>query len=310
MDIQNADPVELGILVAGLAIAAAFGLWQAFSRLWRARAIEDVPTAKIRSAPQGYVELIGEAQAMHGEPIVAPLSKEPCCWYRYSIESRKGGEWRMVRRETSDGLFLIRDETGECIVDPEGADVTPKTRRVWHGDAGDALTVVVSPRGAEGLRLGPVIMRSTGGLDARYRYTEEVIHSGDPLYALGDFKTLDDIDHHQSRSEITAAILREWKSHLGQLLQRFDHDRDGRIDLDEWEDARRAAAERAEAEHAEQLAHQHVHSLRATIGGGRPYLLSSLPQTGLARRYRWQAFGALLLFAVAAGALLAIWRLR
>jgi hypothetical protein len=309
MTLQNADPMELGILVAGLVAAAVFGLWQAFHRLRKARAIEDVPTAKIRSAPQGYVELVGEAQAMQGEPIIAPLSKEPCCWYRYSIESRKGGEWSMVRREASDGLFLIRDDTGECIVDPEGAEVTPKTRRVWFGDDGDALTVVVPPRGAEGLRLGPVIMRPTGGLDARYRYTEEIIHSDDPLYALGDFKTLDDIDHHQSRSEITAAILREWKADQARLLQRFDHDRDGRIDVEEWEDARRVAAQRAEAEHQEQLAHQHVHTLRAPAAGGRPYLLSSLPQTGLARRYRWQAFGALLMFLVASGALVAIWRI-
>lgn len=309
MGIQNADPMELGILVAGLVVAAAFGFYQAFRRLWKARAIEDVPTAKIRSAPQGYVELIGEAQAMLGEPIIAPLSKETCCWYRYSIESKKGGEWSMVRRETSDGLFLIRDETGECIVDPEGAEVTPKTRRVWYGDDADAWTVVVPPRGAEGLRLGPVVMRPSGGLDHRYRYTEEIIHSGDPLYALGGFKTLDDIDHHQSRSEITAAILRDWKADQGRLLQRFDHDRDGRIDLEEWEDARRAAVERAEEEHSEQLRHQHMHTLRRPTAGGQPFLLSSLPQTRLARRYRWEAVGALLLFLAAAGALVAIWRL-
>lgn len=309
MGIQNADPMELGILVAGLVVAAAFGFYQAFRRLWKARAIEDVPTAKIRSAPQGYVELIGEAQAMLGEPIIAPLSKETCCWYRYSIESKKGGEWSMVRRETSDGLFLIRDETGECIVDPEGAEVTPKTRRVWYGDDADAWTVVVPPRGAEGLRLGPVVMRPSGGLDHRYRYTEEIIHSGDPLYALGGFKTLDDIDHHQSRSEITAAILRDWKADQGRLLQRFDHDRDGRIDLEEWEDARRAAVERAEEEHSEQLRHQQMHTLRRPTAGGQPFLLSSLPQTRLARRYRWEAVGALLLFLAAAGALVAIWRL-
>ena len=50
----------------------------AFRAIRRARLIEDVPTSKIRSAVQGYVELIGHAEAMEGPAIVAPLSQLPC----------------------------------------------------------------------------------------------------------------------------------------------------------------------------------------------------------------------------------------
>jgi len=251
IQVQQLDTVELTVLLVVLAAATAFGFYQAFRRLWKARVIEDAPTAKVRSAHQGYVELIGEAQAMRGEPIIAPLSKLACCWYRYTIESKEGGKWRLSRKEVSDGLFLLRDDTGECIVDPEGAEVTPGSKRVWYGDGNDPITVVMPPRGAEGVALGPVIMRSSAGsLNSRYRYTEELIVAGDRLYALGEFKTLDDIDHHQSRSEMLGALLRDWKRDWRRLLHRFDHNRDGQIDADEWEDARRVAEREVARDHA------------------------------------------------------------
>ena len=108
MKVQQLDSVELTVLLVVLAAATAFGFYQGFRLLWKARVNEDAPTAKVRSAQQGYVELIGEAQAMRGEPIIAPLSKLPCCWYRYTIESKNGGKWRLSRKEVSDGLFLLR----------------------------------------------------------------------------------------------------------------------------------------------------------------------------------------------------------
>ena len=186
LQVQQLDRVELGILLAVLAALAAFGFYQGFRRLWKARVIEDAPTAKVRSAHQGYVELVGEAQAMRGEPIIAPLSKAHCCWYRYTIEKKSGKEWDLVRKEVSDNLFLLRDETGECIVDPEGAEVTSHRKQVWYGDGNEPMLVVMPPPGAEGVQLGPVVMRSTAGsLTGRNRYTEELILAGDPLYALG-----------------------------------------------------------------------------------------------------------------------------
>ena len=39
-----------------------------------------------------------------------------------------------VRRGESDGLFLLHDETGECLVDPEGASVTAMHGETWFGD--------------------------------------------------------------------------------------------------------------------------------------------------------------------------------
>ena len=55
----------------------------AYATLARKRLIEDTPTSRIRSAPQGFVELAGVAGVFEGEPIIAPLTQRPCCWYRY-----------------------------------------------------------------------------------------------------------------------------------------------------------------------------------------------------------------------------------
>ena len=60
----------------GLLIAAIVGFLISFITLHRKRIIEDTPTSKIRSAAQGYVELIGYGQLMEGQPIVAPLTEQ------------------------------------------------------------------------------------------------------------------------------------------------------------------------------------------------------------------------------------------
>ncbi|MES9879615.1 MAG: hypothetical protein ABW185_01895, partial [Sedimenticola sp.] len=86
--------------VATVISIAAF--YFAFRSLSRARLIEDAPTAKIRSAQQGYLELEGEAQAMEGLPIITPLTGGHCCWYHYKIEKRGNKNWHTVESDTSD----------------------------------------------------------------------------------------------------------------------------------------------------------------------------------------------------------------
>lgn len=291
--------------VAGLAIA---GLLNGFGSLHRARLIEDVPTAKVRSAHQGYVELIGTAQDLPGEPIVAPLSGMQCCWYRYRVEERGRHRWNLLRRGESDGLFLLSDDTGDCLVDPDGASVCAQHAESWFdgGGLGGAPGVhhrALKPQGwletlaDTGIRVTSAAMAA----GARYRYTEEVIMAGDPIYAIGRFKSYDDIDHQRNRRELTAEILREWKQHPTTLKARFDHNRDGRLDAQEWEDARRVAAGQAVETYTEQVQGQHLHSLSCPSERGLPYLISNLKEFGLVRRYRWRGAAGLGLFFFAGG---------
>src|SRR5262245_38354116 len=62
----------------------SFFAWVANSR--RYRQISDLPTSKVASAAQGYVELFGRAQLLPGTPVTSPLSSTACCWYSFEIE--------------------------------------------------------------------------------------------------------------------------------------------------------------------------------------------------------------------------------
>jgi hypothetical protein len=295
-----------GLLVF-CAVLAPVALFIAFTALRRARNIEDVPTAKVRSAPQGYVELIGQAQSLDGEPIVAPLSRTACCWYRYRIERRGDKGWRAVESGTSDGIFLLRDDTGDCVIDPEGAEVTTEHSRSWfdNGDGwgghGVHMRLPSLGRTADTLvNVSGKLMSGIGGM-GEYRYTEAVVMQGDPLYAIGRFHTVGPSEKAATIRELTGAILREWKQQPDTLRERFDRNRDGTIDVDEWQHARQAAEQVATREYAEQFNRQELHTLKKPADG-RLFLLSNLEEFGLLRRYRWRMRLGFLAFIVLSAA--------
>ena len=74
-----------------------------------------------------------------------------------------------------------------------------------------------------------------------YRYSEETIVEGDPLYAIGFFKSVGETDRQAMREEMIKERLRQWKADHASLLKRFDRNRDDQIDLDEWENVRNVA---------------------------------------------------------------------
>ena len=103
----------------------AAGFYFAFEFFKRARVIEDTPTSKIRSAAQGYVELIGVGDNLDGPVTVAPLTKTPCTWYRYKVEKLGDKHDHVVDSGTSEDLFVLVGKTGRCVIDPDGAIVSP-----------------------------------------------------------------------------------------------------------------------------------------------------------------------------------------
>lgn len=294
------DPGEYWFALALLAALGVFGFARGF-RWWRwARLIEDTPTSRVRSAAQGYVELVGIGRAMPGAPVIAPLSRRPCTWWRYTVERRtrdgKGrNRWRVVSRGSSDALFLLEDGTGRCIVDPEGAEVLPQTTDTWYGST-------PLPEA------GPPIHRGFRGFGNDFRYRESRLHDGDPLYAIGWFRTEGSVPPGPIHDEV-GALLRHWKKDQGALLERFDTDRDGVLTLAEWERAREAAHEQVLEERRREAARPGVHVLARPTQPDKPFLLAAGDAERLARRYRLQALGGLALFLLAVVALgkLTLW---
>lgn len=270
-------------VLVGLTIAGFIG---AFYYFLRKRIIEDTPTSRIRSAAQGYVELTGIGKLMEGPPIIAPLTGTPCTWYSYEIEerrrSRRRTRWVTIDRGTSEELFLLEDETGTCVIDPEWAGVTPAARDIWYGST-------ARPSG------GPGSGRRwfSGG---RYRYTEQRLHPGEPLFAIGLFETVGGAGGHFNVDGDVRTLLREWKRDSEQLLEKFDYNRDGDIDVREWEAVRQQALREVMARHAERKTVEPMNLMTATHDRRRPYILSAVPQDHLVRRFHHYSIGLILLF--------------
>lgn len=276
------------LLLAGAGAALCLtGGWLWVSRWSKVRHLLDTPTSRIRSAAQGYVELTGILHELAGVPrVMAPLTGSPCLWWRYRIEeyrsNGKNGSWRVVEQGSSEHLLCLADATGECLIDPRGAEVLPARRQRWSGSQRH-------PRG-----LPPTGMLAWFSGTRRYRYTEERLHAGEPLYAIGDFRTAGGGRQGFDRQAAKGQVLREWKGNYAGLLQRFDSNGDGQIDQAEWHRVRLAAGFEAEDRHRLASARAAQHRL-VRPEQNLPFVLSSHGEEVLARRYRWQAAGGALL---------------
>ena len=297
----------------GLTAMSIVAFYFAFNSLRKARIIEDVPTAKVRSAPQGYVELNGTTAYLEDEPVIAALTGRECCWYRFNIERKGNKNWRTVEKGVSSELFLIRDNTGDCIVDPEGAEVTSAERNVWYGRARHPGEIPPpdTARSQSKTFFGFHVdfhmeTYNDFGFGRRYRYTEERIHVDDMLYAIGRFKTMDDVDHNANRKTMLRELLQQWKKDSA-MMARFDRDQNGEIDEKEWEAARRAAEYKVKRDYAKELSEMVIHTLSKTSSRRYPFLVSTLPEFDLVRRYKGIALFSIIAFFASGGGAAWMW---
>jgi hypothetical protein len=110
--------VQLLFLISGFLF-----LLSAIRQLRQARIIEDTPTAKLGHAHQGFVEAKGTTIDKNKLTLHVPMLKVPCVWYRFQAiyEGNQGDEVQ----ESHQRIF-IADNTGECAIDPTGAEIHPQ----------------------------------------------------------------------------------------------------------------------------------------------------------------------------------------
>jgi hypothetical protein len=272
----------VSLMVAGL---AAFLLRHGLRSFWCLRTIADIPTAKIRSAPQGYVELAGQALPQAG-PVSGPLTGLPCVWYRFQVEERRGSgknqHWVTVDQGEAKGPFLLNDGTGRCQVLPAGAELHCRAKDVWYGPSRH-------PSGPPE-RQWLIFTRS-------YRYTEERVVAGDGVYLLGRFET--PRRGPEARERLTRHLLSAWKRDPARMRS-FDRDGDGEISLTEWESARAKAHLAAERSERRLLAEPPMPQVLRTDDPRHPFVISTLGEGVLLRRLRLWAFGGTAAFLVLA----------
>lgn len=262
---------RMGWLVC-LSSMATISVFAWLSALRRLRAIRDTPTSKIASAAQGYVELIGRGQQFGETPLISKLRQLPCLWYRFKIEeqykTKNGHSWRTVDSGESEDSFLIRDGTGECVVDPEQAEISTNHRDQWQ--TGD------------------------------HRYTEWKLLKEDSLYVIGEFRTQGGSTlTFDTRAELNA-LLAEWKKDMPALHARFDLNQDGVLSMDEWLLARQAAKREVAKKVRAAQAQPDIHII-GQPRDGRLFLISNLTPDKLERRYLLWTWAHLVIFFGALG---------
>jgi hypothetical protein len=266
----QAESTAVWPFALGAMSLVSFAAWIGNYR--RLRHIADTPLSNIATAAQGYVEIAGAAE-MPGPPLFSKLSMSPCVWYEYSIYEKKNNDWVLEDSAASEEPFIIRDDGGYCVIDPDGAEIICSRERTW-----------------------------TAG---NYRYTESLLLPREQVYALGDFVTVGGANSNFDLTGDVSALLAEWKKDQPALLKRFDLDQSGNIDLKEWELARRQAVREVEAQHREVRMSAGTNIMRAPADG-RLFLLSNeLPAKLRARYMRW-AWGHAFVFLAAAGGTVAL----
>lgn len=237
------------LAMSGVSFAAWVGNYR------RLRRIADTPLSNIASAAQGYVEISGTSEA-GATPLLSRLTHLPCLWFQFEVYERSGdNKWTLRDAGASEEPFVARDATGTCIIDPRGAEIVTTHEQTWT--SGD------------------------------FRYTERLLLPREHLYALGEFATTGGAASMLDGKADVGQLLAEWKRDPQSLHERFDLDRNGTIDLREWELARRQAQREVEASHRDIRSRDGTHHLRKPQDG-RLFLISNyLPDRLQSSYLRW-----------------------
>ena len=246
---------------SAIALVSVFA-W--LSSLTRLRTLRETPTSKIASAAQGYVELIGRGLQFGDTPLLSELSRLPCLWCRYKIEKRvKQGEWETVDSGETIDSFILRDDSGECMVDPEFAEISTQHFDNWQ--------------------------------DGEHRYTEWKLLQHDLIYVIGQFRTIGGNTVEFDTREELNVLLTEWKSDMPKLLEQFDLDNDGTFDEKEWFLVTQAAKREVRKMINEAQAQPDM-NIVSKPPDGKIFLISNLSQEKLSRRYLFWAWAHLVIF--------------
>jgi hypothetical protein len=247
-------------------------------RAWRRlRLIEDTPTARVRSMALGRVELQGRAGAR--VELEAPLTGLPCVFFRYEIdEERRSGRrrsWTTIARGDSNAEgFYLADETGRVLVDPTGAELQLDCD--WHATDPTLGPRLVQALDRHGIAPDGWLFRK------RLRFREWRIATGDPLYVLGVAQPRPGLAEER-RAKITGRLT-ALKGDAAAMAE-LDADRDGRVDGDEWEVARRRVVEAVAGERDAD---------RVVVGAApdreSPFFVSDRPEARVLSRHRLEAF--------------------
>lgn len=263
----HVKPTDSQVWAWLLPIAIGFSLFATLFNYWRLLKITEAPTSTIAAAAQGYIELYGTAST--SKPFKTPYQGIPCVWYRawvYANRLNEDGkrETRLLEYTESEQVFELTDVTGNCQVNPNGAEIIYVEKRTSFKND--------------------------------HRYVEEYLPVGKPLYLLGYLNTQHNFGLEETIKRDTGTLLTTWKTNPVKMLMQFDLNRDGKVDMQEWELARAAAKREVEQQHL--MKANHGSFTLAKPADGKLYLISVLSPQILRNRYQYWSLAHLVLLIV------------
>lgn len=299
---QSIQTMELkGFLVFLLvfAIFAVIAFVIAYRQFRAYRIVIDTPTSRVRSAPQGYVEIKGHFQRINEQdPVRAPFSGKPCVWYHAKIEEKRGDDedesWETIFSELDPRPCLLSDATGACLVLPAQADM----RVAFVEDTYYEDGLFNDPP-------EPLKHVDTGLFDGPMRFTEERIEPGKG-YVVGRFMTVDadDLTRRDANTAVAAVreLLSRWRDdYMGAVQGRPDQTRPNDIGSPEaLSDEQKAALPVASIQWArERTGRDDIDSIiTPTNEPRRPFIVGLGEEAKVAKRLRRIALAAALGFLV------------
>lgn len=238
------------LLVSGIALS----FFASFFNYWRLLKMTEAPISTIAAAAQGYIELYGKASC--DKPLKTPYQGIPCVWYRAWVfanreefdddDSIDFTNNQLLDYSESQINFTLDDGTATCEVNPQGAEVIYFMARTWRKH--------------------------------NHRYAEEYLPANKNLYVIGQLDTRKDILDDAKLNQYLRDKLADWKTRSQQLLNRFDQNRDGKIDMQEWQQARQEAHKQVLAEHALLANTNDGFTLHAPVGNHLFLISAKSPQ--------------------------------
>jgi hypothetical protein len=115
------DP-RLPILSVIAMVSGPVVFWRGFRMLRTCQLLENTPTAHIRSAAMGLVELLGKIRER--SQMFGPFSGRACAYWEVDIAVRgkQRGSWSIVHRNASGQPFFLEDDSGVALIFPHEAE--------------------------------------------------------------------------------------------------------------------------------------------------------------------------------------------
>lgn len=243
-----------------------------FEILRRKRLIENTPTSKIRSVAMGIAEIVGFAREKF--PLKSPITATECACFKFLIEketrdSKGRTHWTTVHEGASTTYFYVEDTTGKLLVDPLSAELL--LVRDYYETKG-------SPR---------------------YRYSEWRVEPGDYLYILGSVRKFADADDDR-RAQLRDR-LQKLKENKNELMK-FDADRDGQINVEEWDRARAAVEQQLLEEELKKPAENSDDLVLAKGDAEKAFIISDRDEKDVCSNLTWRSLG----YTVSGGAMIVV----